>query len=290
MRKFGVEIELGLKDGATRATVSSALRAVGLGGTAQGYSGHDEHYWVVKTDASVYNGVEVVSPPLDFDNPEQRAQVTTAVRAIQPHCQPVPSAGIHVHIESRDLTPRQISGVARTFTHFEDVIYRLASSGWQTIRPGAQQYAYPMDERRTDAISKAKSERALKQAWYGAHSDGSWSHGDGSRYHALNLHSHFYRGTIEFRVFNSSLNPKRVNTYVAICMALVQDARNGHLRSVKKATRLGAMANGSADGAKAFFRFQQIVRYFGDMGLADFKNLKVLWKDSRAQQAMRRGY
>jgi hypothetical protein len=48
------------------------------------------------------------------------------------------------------------------------------------------------------------------------------SHHDSARYCGVNLHSWFYRKTIEFRVFNSSLNPERVQGYIGMCMAMVQ--------------------------------------------------------------------
>lgn len=285
MRKFGIELELGLQPGCSIHQVSDALRAAGLGGATHGYSGHSQTHWVVKLDGSVNNGVEVVSPPLDFDDPAARAQVDTAIAAIKDYTKPVPAAGIHVHIESRDLTPRQVAGVARTFSHFEDVLYRLASSGWRTIRPGTRQYAYPLTEGQVQQLAKAKTEEDVRSAYYGRGGSFAAGHGHHSRYCGLNLHSHFYRGTIEFRIFNSSLNRKRVQTYIAICMAVVQDARNGHLRSVNKRGRLGDMAAEVRDAAKEFHHFQAVVRYQeGGMNLDDYKNLKVLWKDSRAQQ------
>lgn len=287
MRRFGVEIEVGLLPGHSKRMVELALAEAGLGGRAQGYMGHDEHLWVVKIDGSVPNGVEVVSPPLDFDNEDARGQVTRAIEAIRPHCRPVAEGGIHVHVESSDLTARQVAGVARVFAHFEDVIYRIASSGWNTIRPGARQYARPLSEPQKNALARARTDDAVRSAYYGRNNVAFvGGHGDSSRYFGLNLHSHFYRGTIEFRVFNSSLNAKRVQTYIAVCMALVQDARNGHMRSVNKACRLGEMAAGTKDAAKVFFRFLTVVRYEAGMSLDDYRNLKAIWKDSRAQQSI----
>lgn len=288
MRKFGIELELGLQRGCTRQQVSDALASAGLGGIQHGYAGHSQTDWVVKTDASVPGGLEVVSPPLDFDNADQRGQVDRALAAIKDYTKPVPSAGIHVHVESRHLSARQIAGVARTFSHFEDVLYRLASSGWRTIRPGARDFAKPLTEAQVQGLAKAKNDQQVQTAYYGrANMFGTTSHGHGARYYALNLHSHFFRGTIEFRLFNSSLNRRRVQTYIAICMAVVQDARNGHLRSVNKRGKLGAMASGEKDAAKEFHHFQAVMRYQEDgMSLDDYKNLKVLWKDSRAQQPL----
>lgn len=285
MRRFGVEIEAGLQAGRTLQDVQAALAAAGLGGERQGYSGYSQTSWVVKTDGSVSGGVEVVSPPLDFDDEAQRGQVDRAVAAIQGTCTTHRSAGIHVHVESSDLNAEQLAGVARTFVHFEDVLFRLASSGWTTIRPGSRTYCKPFGAEQAKKLAKAKTDNAIRTAYYESPRHPTTQHSHGSRYFALNLHSHWYRGTIEFRLFNSSLNATRVQTYIAIAMAIVQDGRLGHKRSVNKAFRLGGMADGTTDAAKAFFQFLTVVRYHAGMSLADYRNLKKIWKDSRAQQA-----
>jgi hypothetical protein len=238
MRKFGVEIEAGLRTNASIYDVINALGDAGLGGRHHTYIGHSATEWVVKEDSSVRHGVEVVSPPLDFDNPYERDQVNVAIEAISNYCKPIPSAGIHVHVDTHDLTASQVASVSRIFNRFEDVIYRLGTSGWRTLRDGASAFAAPMTPDTKDAIGKARTSRQLAAAYYGSSSN--WMRGDHwrtangmdhshqARYYGLNLHSHFYRGTIEFRVFNSSMNARRVQSYIAICMAMVQEARAGN--------------------------------------------------------------
>lgn len=284
MRRFGVEIEAGLQSGRTMNDVCVALRNAGLGGSSQRYTGHSMTEWVVKLDGSVSGGVEVVSPPLDFDDEAQRGQVDRAVAAIQSVCRTHSSAGIHVHVESSDLNAEQIGNVARTFAHFEDVIYRLASSGWTTIRPGARTYCKPLTATQVSGLARAKTADAVRLAYYGPGRGATAGHGDSSRYCGLNLHSHFYRGTIEFRIFNSSLNAMRIQTYIAMAVAMVQDGRNNKKRSVAKRYVLGGMAAGTTDGAKAFFSFLAMFRYDAGMSLVDYRNIKKVWKDSKAQQ------
>lgn len=284
MRKFGIEIEAGLKPGARLTDVSAALRAAGLGGDSHGYQGHSTTQWVVKTDGSVPGGIEVVSPPLDFDDADARAQVNTAIAAMSPHCQTSTQAGIHVHVESAGFTPEQLSNLVRTWTRFEDVIFRIATSGWNTMRAGARNYARPLGQDQVQRLVRAKQDGALRTAYYGRQVPGRPHHSDSARYYGLNLHSHFYRGTVEFRIFNSSLNASRVQTYVAMCVALMEDAKSGRKRSVGKAARLGDMAAGRVDPAKVFFQFLSVMRYQAGMSLEDYRGLKKVWKDSKAQQ------
>ena len=45
-----------------------------------------------------------------------------------------------------------------------------------------------------------------------------------SRYHALNLHSVFQKGTVEFRMFNSTLHAGKVKTYIQFSLAIANQA------------------------------------------------------------------
>lgn len=286
MRKFGIEVECLV----SRETSSAALAAAGLGGRQHGYMGNSADEWVIKHDASIGDGAEVVSPPLDFDNPEQRGQVNKAIAAIRSAGGRTDQrAGIHVHVDASDLTPEQVAMVARTFTKFEDIIYRIATSGWRTLRPGGRTYCRPLTDEQVRRIAKAKSHDQLVQGYYGrrvVHFD----HGASERYYGLNLHSWFYRGTIEFRIFNSSLNADRIQAYIAMCVALVEDARRGNRRSVNKAYRLGGMAAGTTNEKNAYHRFQQVVRYDAGMDLADYKLMNKCWKDSSPQPSVGANY
>lgn len=53
---------------------------------------------------------------------------------------------------------------------------------------------------------------------------GRYDHYDNSRYHALNLHSVFSKGTIEFRLFNSTLHAGEVKSYIQLCLAISHQA------------------------------------------------------------------
>lgn len=287
-RRFGIEIEFGLRGQASLQDVVTAIREAGLSTrtSMHGYTGNSMTEWVVKTDGSVSHGGELVSPPLDFDDPEQRGQVDRAVAAlVAAGAKTYQQAGIHVHIESGDFTAKDLSALARVVTKFEDCLYRIASSGWQTLRPGARQYCKPLSQEQVAGLAAARTDDQVKRAYYGPSYAYASGHGHGSRYHGLNLHSHFYRGTVEFRVFNSSLNAARVQTYLAICMALMVDAKSGKLRSISKAYRLGAMASGQVTEEKALFNFLQVLRYQAGMSVEDYRNVKRFWRDSRPQAA-----
>lgn len=300
MKKFGLEVEF---VGDVNAAIS-ALRAEGLAvrNGMHSHQGFSLTEWTIKRDGSVSRGGEMVSPPLDFTDPDQRAQVTKAVQALQnAGCQPADCAGIHVHIEAKheDGSPmdaREIASVVRFTYKFEDAIYRIASSGWQRIRSGARTYAKPIPEMTARAIMEVKTEDELRNVWNGQTANrrrrrqlGDEFRRSQDRYTATNLRAYFDKGTIEFRYFNSSVNPDRVQAYIALCMAIVDDARNGFSRSVKKSYRLGAMQAGEISEKALMMRLQQILRSDSKdtkicMSADDWKNLrKTCWNDSVPQ-------
>jgi hypothetical protein len=284
MRTVGVEIEF---EGDVNAVIQGLISA-GLSSrtSRHSYMGHSNSEWVVKLDGSVSRGGELVSPPLNFDDASAREQITRACQVLQAAgAQPSQATGVHIHVGCGDLTVKQVVAVAKNFFKYEDIIYRLASSGWRTIRQAAVSYAPPLSEDRAKAIAKARTLDALMQAWYG-HSRGrdyARDHSDSSRYCGLNLHSYFYRQTIEFRVFNGTVNGDRLQAYVAMCVALVHDARKGNSRSVNAAYRLGGMHSGALVEKNIWHRFLQVLRYEADMSKEDMALLQACWKDSMPQ-------
>lgn len=70
-------------------------------------------------------------------------------------------------------------------------------------------------------LSKEKAE----QIWYSSANDGysggvSHDHYNTTRYHGVNLHSYFSKGTVEFRLFNSTLHAGKIKAYIQFCLAV----------------------------------------------------------------------
>jgi hypothetical protein len=47
---------------------------------------------------------------------------------------------------------------------------------------------------------------------------------DPARYRGFNLHSHAFRGTIEFRYFNGTVDSQRIAEYVRLCLGVAEQA------------------------------------------------------------------
>ena len=73
----------------------------------------------------------------------------------------------------------------------------------------------------------------LEDIWYEGPS-GRYDHYNWTRYYALNLHSVFYRGTVEWRCFNSTLHAGRAKAYVNLCLAMSAQAINQRSSVMRK--------------------------------------------------------
>lgn len=65
----------------------------------------------------------------------------------------------------------------------------------------------------------------VEEIWYSSANDGycggiSHQHYNSTRYHGINLHSYFSKGTIEFRLFNSTLHAGKIKAYIQFCLAV----------------------------------------------------------------------
>ena len=64
----------------------------------------------------------------------------------------------------------------------------------------------------------------VENLWYDGNTSRKYEHYDDSRYHALNFHSVFSKGTIEFRMFNGTLHAGEIKTYIQFCLAISHQA------------------------------------------------------------------
>lgn len=292
--KFGVEIEMGFGTGCNFDTIITKLREahIPITDSRNTHIGFSNDRWTLKRDGSISRGAEIVSPPLNFENQDDLLQVRQVVDCLRNAGATVDKrAGIHVHVDASDLSAHKLANIVRFVYKFEDVLIRIASSGWRQIREYAlNQYAQLMPLTMVKKMTKVRDGEALSDAWGNYESVFSRS-----RYHMVNLESWWVRGTVEFRIFNSSMNPDRVLAYIALSVAIVRDARNGQSRSTAKNYPLGWMATHTPEEVdKLFLRFQQVLTTTTGDGKASkmenrlmskehWKLIRMCWADSIPQ-------
>ena len=126
-------------------------------------------------------------------------------------------------------------------SHEELLISALAIDRLRTAR-----YCRTVDPNFLTQLNKRKPKTmsALADIWYGSHgADYCRSqHYNDSRYHQLNLHATFTKGTVEFRLFQfdepsngkqNGLHAGQLKSYIQLCLALSQMAKTVKTASPK---------------------------------------------------------
>lgn len=107
-------------------------------------------------------------------------------------------------------------------TSRQDLIYEALEIGNRADRWCHKLNCALLIEMKKDKnLSKEKAE----QIWYSSANDGycggvNHEHYNSTRYHGVNLHSYFSKGTVEFRLFNSTLHAGKIKAYIQFCLAV----------------------------------------------------------------------
>ena len=224
--------------GITRSTAAKLMAgyfgtsAVHVGGTYDTYTVEDTigRKWKVVSDSSIQcqsrgertasrqYSVEVVSPICRYEDLETIQQVVRTLR--RGGAKVNESCGIHIHVDASAHDSKTLRNIVNIMASKEDLLYKALK-----VQVDRQYYCQKADLRFLEDINgkRPKSMQELETLWYNGVSRRS-NHYDSTRYHALNLHSVFSKGTIEFRMFNSTLHAGEVKSYIQLCLAISYQA------------------------------------------------------------------
>ena len=123
------------------------------------------------------------------------------------------STGIHIHINAEPYNAQKLRNLVNIVASKEDMIYDALQVGMSRAH-----YCKKVDRSFLQKLNAAKPRTMdeIKDIWYNGR-DGSNYHYHDSRYHLLNLHSVFSKGTVEFRAFNSTLHAGVIRSYLVFC-------------------------------------------------------------------------
>ena len=247
-QKFGIEIEL---TGLTRKRAAEVIgKYLGQephydGGYYEEYSVRDEQgrKWKVMYDSSIVAvkkgggsagdeyKVEFVSPICEYADIPTIQELVRQLR----HAGAIAgeNAGIHVHVNAAPYTARTLRNITNIMYCKEDLIYKAL----QVDVEREHRYCKKVEESFLQELNqkKPKSIEEVSNIWYRGR-DGRNRHYHESRYHCLNLHSVFQKGTIEFRLFNSTTHAGKIKTYIQLCLAISAQALNQSSASRIKTT------------------------------------------------------
>lgn len=240
---IGVEIEM---TGITKAEAAEvAVKFLG-GRLTRAYDGYDtyniiapdQRVWKIMNDASINtmkntNGklkainnrdysVELVTPILRYEDIENLQELIRRLRKAGAVSDSELQCGIHIHIGAKDHTPNTLKNLVNLMAAKEDLIYKSLE-----IDPARVRWCKKVNEDLIQAINKKKPKtlEQLADLWYSGYGfENRDRHYHTSRYHGLNLHSTFTKGTIEFRLFNGTLHAGKIRSYIVFCLAISHQA------------------------------------------------------------------
>ena len=240
---FGVEVEM---TGITREEAAQALAE--YFGTQSSYYGGAYDAWTVadpegkawklmsdasirgerktrtgyaRTDDRSYR-VELVTPKLTYAELPKFQECVRRVRKAGAKVNS--SCGIHVHVDAANHNRQSLKNLIGIMFSKEDILFKALQVDPARAEAYCQKVREPMlRQARTLSSDETKDLSMLEDIWYEGF-PGRSSHYNDSRYYALNLHSVFYRGTVEFRCFNSTLHAGKAAAYVNLCLAISAQA------------------------------------------------------------------
>ena len=172
---------------------------------------------------------EIVSPILTYEDLPDLQEIVRQLRHkgafVNSQC------GIHIHVDASRYTPQTLRNLVNIIASKEDILYKALQ-----IDPARMRWCKKTNERLIEAINRRKPQtmEALKDIWYAGSTRGRTEHYNETRYHGLNLHSTFTKGTVEFRLFNSTTHAGEIKAYIQFCLAVSHQALTQKKASARK--------------------------------------------------------
>ena len=192
-----------------------------------------ERIWSIMSDSSIqaespYERCELVTPILRWSDIETLQEIVRELRRAGAKVNE--TCGLHVHIGAQGLTAQNIRTLVNTIASREEIFYRALK-----VLEHRKQYCRPTNARFLKELNEKKPATLdeLKKIWYGDERNHDW-HYDCTRYTILNLHALFTKGTVEFRIFNSTLHAGEVKAAIQFCAALVAFAQKSRRTVYRK--------------------------------------------------------
>ena len=183
------------------------------------YSAWDEQgrEWKFQKDVSIAGidseKCEMVTPILNYSDIETLQELVRILRKAGAKSDSTRGCGVHIHIGAKGHTAKTLRNLANIMASHEQLLID----------------ALNLDEVRIRRYCKTVDPRFLEQV-------------NGSRYHMLNLHATFTKGTVEFRLFQfdkpangkkNGLHAGQLKSYIQLCLALSQMAKEVKSASAK---------------------------------------------------------
>ena len=244
---IGVEVEMNHISRRTAARVAAEYFGTNLYEFTAGRNGYDtwsawdsdRREWKFMRDVSIqsdndYQKCELVTPILKYEDIELLQGLIRKLRRIGAVSHAGIGAGVHIHIGAQGHTPQTLRNLANIMASHEELI-------GEAIKIDEGRKGHYCKVTSPEFIAKLNKDKPktmaqLADVWYRANhaTYGIHEHYNDSRYHMLNLHATFTKGTVEFRLFQfdkpegdkkNGLHAGQLKAYIQLCLAMSQMAK-----------------------------------------------------------------
>ena len=251
---IGVEVEMNSITRDKAARLAATYFGTGRYENTAGRNGYstwsawdaDSREWKFQKDVSIAGcdseKCELVTPILHYADIEVLQELIRTLRHAGAKSDATRGCGVHIHIGANGHTPQTMRNLANIMASHESLI----ADALDLDRGRMHRYCRTVDPRFLEQVNKKKPKTmaALADIWYNSNgaSCGRDQHYNDSRYHMLNYHATFTKGTIEFRLFQfdapadgklNGLHAGQLKSYIQLCLALSQMAKTVKTASQK---------------------------------------------------------
>ena len=202
--------------------------------------------WKFQKDRSILGPdakkCEMVTPILKYEDIPFLQELVRKLRHAGARSDASRGCGVHIHIGANGHTPQTLRNLANIMASHERLLIDAINISSSRIHT----YCQTVDQNflRTLNRRKPRTMTQLADIWYSSQNAnyGRGQHYNSSRYHMLNLHSTFTKGTVEFRLFQfdnpsearkGGLHAGQLKSYIQLCLALSQMAKTVRTASPK---------------------------------------------------------
>ena len=251
---IGVEVEMNSITRQKAAKVAANFFGTGRYENTAGRNGYSTwsawdaqgREWKFQKDVSIAGPdeqkCELVTPILAYQDIETLQELCRQLRHAGAKSDASRGCGVHIHIGAKGHTAQSLRNLANIMASHESLI----AEALKLDRSRMSRYCRTVDPRFLEQLNKRKPKTMAELAdiWYTSHgaSYGRSHHYNDSRYHMLNLHATFTKGTVEFRLFQfdeptaerrGGIHAGQLKSYIQLCLALSQMAKDVRTASPK---------------------------------------------------------
>ena len=248
---FGVEVEMNHITRKDAAKIAADYFGTGRYEDTRGRNGYftwsawdqQGREWKFSRDVSICGDddhkCEMVTPILKYEDMEDLQELVRRLRHAGAISNPRNGCGVHIHIGADGHDAKSLRNLANLMASHEELLMMAL----KLDRSRMHSYCKPVDQRFLDAVNtkKPRTMTELADIWYTSQNCNFFRdhHYNDSRYHMLNLHATFTKGTVEFRLFQfdnpgttidgrryrGGIHAGQLKSYIQLCLAMSDKAK-----------------------------------------------------------------